>query len=130
MEFERNVDSVLGDYNITRPITYSRHCPHLDLNNLFDESDVPSFGVALMNSILVKSAEWSYEREWRVVYGPGNCLKEYPGKLKSIIWGLRTSDEDKISVKDSLKTSSVRFKEAKRVPGESRIVIQPEPLPN
>ena len=32
-----------------------------------------------------------------------DALVDYPGALKSIIWGLRTSKEDKAAIRDLLK---------------------------
>lgn len=125
MEFERTADSVLGDYNVTKPVTYSSHCPLIIPKNLYHESDLAAFTRQMTELAVVKAAEWSYQREWRMLSTRGNYLEDYPGKLKSIIWGMRTTEPDKAKVKDSLK-GSVEFKKAKRLPGEFRIDIEME----
>lgn len=55
-----------------------------------------------------------------------DALVDYPGALKSIIWGLRTSKEDKAAIRDLLKNASVMYKQAVRARGEFRISIEIE----
>lgn len=126
MEFERIGNCELDDLEIPRPVSYSRYCPNIDLDKSWDLSSIDPFRLELCKLVLVKAEEWQYEREWRCIYRHGNRLVDYPGKLKSIIWGMRTSEDDKIAVRDILKNSAVIFKQAKRSRGEFRIAIEPE----
>ena len=82
-----------------------------------------TFTLELCKLVFVKAAEWRYEREWRGVYRQGNRMVDYPGKLKSIIWGMRTSEPDKTLIRDLLKESTLTFSQAARMRGEFRIAI-------
>jgi hypothetical protein len=96
------------------------------LDKSWDLSSIDPFRLELCKLVLVKAEEWQYEREWRCIYRHGNRLVDYPGKLKSIIWGMRMSEEDKIAIRDILKNSAVIFRRAKRSQAEFRIAIEPE----
>lgn len=128
MEFERTGDGALVDFEILRPVSYTRDCPNIDLDKLMDESNVPAFIRELSTFVLAKAEGWGYENEWRGIYRLGNRLVDYPGKLKSIIWGINTSSEHKSTIKDSVKDSTVVFRQARRVPKEFRIAIEAEEI--
>lgn len=128
LEFERTSNSVLGDHERTGPVSYTRLCPVLDNKNQYDESNRKAFGLELERLMLVKAEGWRYEREWRTYYPSVNCLEDYPGPLKSIIWGLCTDEKDKVKVRDLVKGSNVVFKQATRVRREFRISIEDEQM--
>lgn len=123
MEFGRTSNSLLGN-DWTRPVSYARLCPVLDNKYQFVESNPGQFGLELERLMFVKAEGWSYEREWRTYYRSVDYLEDYPGPLKSIIWGLCTDEKDKVKVRDLVKGSNVVFKQATRVRGEFRISIE------
>jgi hypothetical protein len=98
----------------------------LDNKNQWDQSNVNAFGVELEKLMFVKAEEWRYEREWRSVYQSVDCLADYPGPLRSIIWGLCMDEKDKVEVRHLLQGTNVIFKQARRAPGEFRISIDTE----
>ena len=122
MEFGRTLNSLLGDHAWTKPVSYWRLCPVLDNKNQWDQY-LEAFGPDLEQLIFVKAEEWRYEREWRSVYRSVNCLADYPGPLKSIIWGLCMDEKDKVKIRASAERSNVIFKQAKTARGEFRIAI-------
>jgi Protein of unknown function (DUF2971) len=113
MEFERTSNGLLGNHDVTAPVSYEPLCPVLDLSNLWDTSNVGAFKFELWKMMFVKAEEWSYEKEWRSVFRPGNCLEDYPGPLKSIIWGLRMDEKGKMEIRHLLNGSNVIFKTGK-----------------
>lgn len=126
MEFERAADGELDDLEIPRPVSYSHYCPDIDLDNSWNLASIDAFRSEIFKLVLVKAQEWQYEEEWRCIYRYGNRLVDYPGALKSIIWGLRTSQEDKSAIRDILKNASVMYKQAVRARGEFRLSIETE----
>lgn len=128
LEFERTPDNLLGDHDRTGPVSYARLCPVLDNKYQFDESNLGQFGLELERLMFVKAKGWRYEREWRTYYRSVDCLEDYPGPLKSIIWGLCTDETDKVKVRHLVKGSNVVFKQATRVRREFRIAIEDEQM--
>jgi hypothetical protein len=126
MEFERAGNCKLDDLEKPRPVSYSHYCPDIDLDNSWDSID--AFRSEICKLVLVKAQEWQYEEEWRCIYRYGNRLVDYPGALKSIIWGLRTSKEDKAAIRDIFENARIMFRQAVRARGEFRLSIESEQI--
>ncbi len=71
------------------PVSYSPERPRINLTKL---REIP----AMQNSVLLKSQDWSYEQEFRMIdYRGGAGYRDIPrGYLKGVILGARISDED------------------------------------
>lgn len=126
MEFERTGDSALDDLEIPQPVSYSGRCPSIDYEKTWEPG--VAFRLEICKFVFAKAKDWKYEKEWRGIYRHGNRVVDYPGKLKSIIWGINTSKEHKSAIKDSIKDPTVIFRQAKRVPKEFRIAIDAEQI--
>jgi hypothetical protein len=66
--------------------------------------------------VFTKSCSWSYEQEWRIIKdGPDPMLYKFPPNiLSSIIFGCRTSPDDKLLIKRLIenRVPSIQLKEA------------------
>lgn len=121
LEFERGEDNDLGDYRKTKQVTYSRHCPIIDVNKVVSNDNPKG---EFLKMLFTKSEEWRYEQEWRICYSKGNSLMDYPGPLKAIIFGHLTSENHKQAIKERLSSSpAVVYKQTERVSGEFRVSI-------
>jgi len=77
--------------------------------NYIRYEDVPIFNPCVEDAnvflpiiqILLKSSYWSYEKEWRIIkQGPSPCEYEFtPGTISAIIFGYKTSSEDRLLIK-------------------------------
>ena len=71
---------------------------------------LPAQGQDVINKLLLtKSEDWSYEVEWRLIHQDvGERLRPYPtSALTEIIFGIRTSEKDKLRVRDAVASSNV-----------------------
>jgi hypothetical protein len=106
---------VSGDpfYDILEAVTYNEKIPvfhpfNADLN--LQRKELPTI------QLLTKSWTWSYEEEWRIIKdGPDPMLYKFPPDLlSSIIFGCRTSSDDKLLIKRLIenRVPSIQLKEA------------------
>lgn len=97
IEFERSELNILGNDKHTFPVRYSKTYPNISMSNLFvttsseqKVSDEETLDQTYIGSVLLtKSEHWSYENEWRMIGVGNNILTHYPGRILSIIFGLR-----------------------------------------
>ncbi len=98
-------------FGAAQKVLYSDELPHIEAFNMSPEDQVDKF-------FLTKYSGWSYEDEWRIIdhdNGPG--LRSYPPELlKSITFGLRTSNEVRSQVRlwAAQRASTVQFLECVR----------------
>jgi hypothetical protein len=95
--------------------------------NLRDED---RFASSIMGTLTRKAAPWSYEREWRCIEHTGAGEQPIPeGMLCEVIFGCRTSDDDKREVCTWLgsRANAVEFFEAR--PKFAEFGLQVERLP-
>ena len=85
---ERAKICTLADNSMTFKVDYIDYYPRALDMKLFDSTHVDR----IRNLFLLKSKEWEYEEEWRVINKEGDKLLPHPGKLKGIILGARISD--------------------------------------
>ena len=48
---------------------------------------------ALFDLLITKHKDWEYENEYRIIRKKGNLLHDLPGKITSVTFGLKTSDD-------------------------------------
>jgi hypothetical protein len=60
----------------------------------------------------MKSAIWTYEKEWRLIVENGSQQMPYPGQIKAIYFGLNTTNNN-IKIIKSILINGVRFYKAK-----------------
>lgn len=116
LEFEATDDTPV--FGTAQRVSYSETYPVINFYNTPEEDKV-----AL--SFLTKFIDWSYEREWRVIdhdAGPGS--REYPPELlKSVIFGLRMEDENKVQIKKWLGTRRAPVRLYQAVQGKDRYEV-------
>jgi hypothetical protein len=106
IEFEAT-DSTLV-FRCAQKVVYQDDYPAID----FSRRDKYKWAEA---AVLTKYTDWSYEKEWRIVY-PEKGLKDYPcGMMVSITFGAMMTEEYKAYVRQwsSLRPSRPRLKQAK-----------------
>jgi len=95
-------------------------CPTIYSEKLFDASN--SFGnknsvnniLFLNQAALMKSKAWSYEKEWRLVFGNGTLTKEMPYKVpkpKFIILGTKISEKNKERITSICESKNIQVKQ-------------------
>lgn len=129
IEYERHSNNVLGDLSVTRPVRYTDAYPlisykeaaHLQYQSAsLDDS-------ALSSYIYTKSSCWSYEREWRAisVTDPSERMLELDHvRVRSIIFGVRTRDEHKQWLRETLQDKTIPFKKTVKGRQNFGLVIQ------
>ena len=68
-----------------------------------DDFYTKQLDVLIKGNLLVKSTNWKYESEFRLVSGKSGLLSYNPYSLKQIIFGCKTSKEDIESIKEIIK---------------------------
>lgn len=105
----RNCPEFDSPYSTAVPVNYVAETPRLIDEQILSDmlSSRASFDAHALLSRLVytKSAEWSYEREWRVFSGDGrkrvmphDDLRFGSFEMDAVLFGLTTSTEDRLSL--------------------------------
>jgi hypothetical protein len=85
------VGKLLNDAGIY-PVQYSPNYPTLTFAKIWHKD-------GLAKVLWTKNIGWAYEEELRGITVDGNTLRDYPGRLNKVIFGLRTPDADVAAVK-------------------------------
>jgi len=109
IEFERNAENELGDKEKTRKVNYTKNYPSLSSKSLLSKKDTEK---NLMRVLYTKSKHWSYEKEWRMFTPNGSMSYPIPGKIKSITFGVRTSNIDIDVIKQLVSGKSINLYKA------------------
>lgn len=104
IEYERSFDNFLGLE--AEPVVYKKKIPSLSAKDFDKESD------SYLKLILTKSRHWSYEKEWRILRIEGNRSYKFPCKIRSIIFGLKMSRRNRLTIRKIFKNRNIQFKEA------------------
>ncbi len=78
--------------------------------------------------VLIKSKQWSYEKEWRILTKEQDNVQKYPAELlNSVIFGYRTSTEDKKLIEHIAKARNpqIELKQAIKKDGSFELEIVP-----
>ncbi|MGQ3170535.1 MAG: DUF2971 domain-containing protein [Methylophilus sp.] len=132
IEFERSDKNMLGDGKYTYPVKYSNKYPEITMSDLFefnniDQGNGKSLEETCVGSVLLtKSEHWAYENEWRLIGEGNNMLTDYPGKITSIIFGLRMPEKDRKFLK-KLYGKDIIYRQAVMQKGMFSILIDDYP---
>jgi hypothetical protein len=96
IEFERNQENDLGNYDSCIPVNYEEDLPQYYSKQLEDKSTIASI-------LTTKSNHWNYENEWRILAQIGNIETELPGRITGIVFGQRMTLEQKETIRSILK---------------------------
>lgn len=104
IEYERTSENKLG--KDAQPVIYTSKIPSLT------GRDICTRGGKFDALWLTKSKHWCYEKEWRVLNTEGNKAFTFPCKIKSIIFGMRMTPEDRWTIRKILEHQDIEFLEA------------------
>jgi len=101
IEFSREPDNLLGSFGHTRPVSYTYYYPDIsDIDLLAPRDHEASDPIRPVTSAMywTKSADWAYEKEWRLVTAGLKSLLDLPGEISGVIFGINMPQEhrDKI----------------------------------
>jgi hypothetical protein len=115
LEFKLDEGRTLSDAGIYK-VVYDDIYPEIDFENIWHKD-------RLAKILWTKSKEWASENELRQIRISGNELVDYPFKLSSILFGLKTSDNEKKLIKRILEGNGVEFKNIKLADREFKLQI-------
>jgi len=116
LEFELDSKQTLSDKAIYQ-VNYSLEYPEINLENNIWSID----GAAKI--LYTKSKEWEYEQELRLIRESGNELIDYPIKLSSIIFGLKTPENEIDMIKKILKGQDIHYKKVRLADNNYKLEI-------
>ena len=107
---------------LAHQVRYSNTLPSLSLENF-----APSRREDALDTMwLTKAAYWKYEKEWRVMMPKGNRNYNAPSRVRSVTFGVRMSESDRVLVQQSLRhEEGIRFKQATLVDGRFLLRVSP-----
>lgn len=116
IEFERNSNNELGNYERTRPVLYRSDYPIIDPTKGEEAFDLKLF---------TKALDWAYEKEWRLVNDEGDTEESLTNvSMTAIIFGLRMPESHKeIIRKLSSDITNMKYRQAAIVPGSFSLII-------
>ena len=72
----------------------------------------------------MKSKDWTYEKEWRLINEKGDFLLPFPDYISAIIFGLKMSSQNKETIKNIFADNpDIIFKQAEKVPNSFKLKI-------
>lgn len=87
LEFRTNIEPLTKH----RPVTYATEVPEFDIARLMVNEDYEH----TLDLFCTKSADWAYEREWRVIHGNVGTVFNYASEaLKAIYFGAKMTPQD------------------------------------
>lgn len=104
---------------MTTKVNYSNDYPSLDFTKNKDQQILSWYKI-----IHSKSVHWSYEKEYRMIFNGAEALRDYPGVLTTIIFGVKTKESDKLEIKGILK-NTVNYYQANLDEQSYKINISP-----
>jgi hypothetical protein len=129
LEHDRSEDNLLGavaldvsewavevekEMQWTKKVSYASQYPKISILDLLTATNWR----ALHSFILTKSIDWAYEREWRLTGYPGGRNVTNPGRIKSVIFGLRMVPEHREQLIRALDGKlGIVFREARKLEG-------------
>lgn len=119
LEFTRAEGNCLGNEDKCSPVNYVRHYPQIDLGQMLLKRD----GRTIALIMKTKSADWSYEKEWRLITLRGDQECPWPGPISRVILGLRIEDEFKANIEKLCKARNIPCVQARKANREFRIEV-------
>ena len=123
IEYKRNETNQLGNENYTRPVEYEIDYPII---KSLDSMATEKLTEVAKELICIKAENWKYEKEWRMmVFEKGNIEIPRPAAISAIIFGCKTSDNNKKVIKNILsKEPEIEFKQAMMVKNQFKLIIE------
>lgn len=115
IELDRNENNELGNPEVTSKVKYTQSYPSLNSKILLDSD---KFNSSLQRVLYTKSKQWEYEKEWRTFKQQGGIVYPLPGKIKSITFGIRSSQMDIEIVKKLIIGTEIMLFQAELKLGE------------
>lgn len=114
IEFERTSKNTLGKDEVTKPVKYIKSYPKIRAIDFLHSKNA-----SLTQKMLwTKSIDWEYEKEWRVLCERGNIALPIPGKITSIIFGIRASQRSIDIVRKLTENSDIKLRQAEKLANE------------
>ena len=104
-----------------RPVTYSTEYHNLNLKNMQSEEE------GTIGTLTTKSIDWKYEKEFRQIVTEGDSPVAWPGKLATVIFGLRASKDHRNLIRSIINDASVHYQSVSLHPSKYQLVLQAEP---
>jgi Protein of unknown function (DUF2971) len=124
IEFRRNPSNILGKPDHTSPVRYSIKAPTIDARN-YRTADKEGQNEIELSLVLTKAADWTYEREWRVVKnGCANSTQPLECKIESITLGLRSENAAQEHILSLAKREGFKVNKANLKPNEFGLKIE------
>lgn len=101
-------------------VTYSAIVPRYTLHDIFVERNSE-----ILLLFTTKHTHWRYEKEYRIILDRGDILHDIPGRITSIIFGLKTlPDDESIVRKVASGLKGVRFRKCGRIENKFSIKME------
>lgn len=114
IEFERSEGNHLGNDEMTKPVRYLKSYPRIKATDF-----ITSKNASLTQKMLwTKSLDWEYEKEWRMLIEKGNTAVSIPGKITSIIFGIRASQRSIDIVRKLIEGTEIKLRQAEKLANE------------
>ena len=112
VEFKRASSNILGMPDHTSPVRYSIKAPTIDARS-YRIADSEGKNEIELSLILTKAADWTYEREWRVIkYDCADSIQSLECKIESITLGLRSEETTQQHILSLAKKMGFKVKKA------------------
>lgn len=99
---------------MTKPVKYIKSYPKIRAIDFLHSKNA-----SLTQKMLwTKSIDWEYEKEWRVLCERGNIALPIPGKITSIIFGIRASQRSIDIVRKLTENSDIKLRQAEKLANE------------
>ena len=119
LEFTRAEGNCLGNEYMCSPVNYVSHYPQIDLGQMLLNSD----GRTIARIMKTKSADWSYEKEWRLITLLGDQKCPWPGPISRVILGIKIEDEFKANIEKLCKARNIPCVQARKANRKFRIEV-------
>lgn len=118
VEFRRTSSNILGAPDYTLPVRYSIKAPTIDAIS-YRTAEPEERNEIELSLVLTKAADWTYEREWRIIkHGCANSTQPLGCKIESIILGLRSEEATRQHIQLLAEREGFKVKRASLKPNE------------
>ena len=116
IEFVRNPNNQLGNYEMTRRVQYRPDYPII----------IPIKDDVFDLKFFMKSSDWEYEQEWRLINDKGEGEESLPDvDMSTIIFGLRMPASHKETIrKVTSDLTEIKYRHAVKVPDRFMLEIK------
>lgn len=112
LEFERTASNILGMPEFTLPVRYSIKAPIIDARRYRSANSEERKEIE-HSLVLTKAADWTYEREWRVIRSTcANSTQILECKIACITLGLRAENDTQEYILSLARKAGFRVKKA------------------